>query len=217
MLDMDLAMSKIDECAKREADAEQNRLADAFEATVTAIVNSVAAASEELGQTARAMSATADQTQEKSSTVAAAAEEATVTAQSVAGAAQQLTSAISEISERAGEAAQSSGAASEQARSTGETMGKLRDAAQKIGEIVTLIEAVAEQTNLSGPQRHHRSGTRGRSRQGLCGGGQRGEIPRQPDRQGHRANLNPDQQCSKRGRRRRHRDRGSLQLHRRCE
>ena len=148
MLDMDLAISKIDECTKREADEEQNRLADAFEATVTAIVNSVAAASEELGQTARAMSATADQTQEKSSSVAAAAEEATATAQSVAGAAQQLTSAISEISQRAGEAAQSSGAASEQARSTGETMGKLREAAQKIGEIVTLIEAVAEQTNL---------------------------------------------------------------------
>lgn len=148
MLDMDLAMSKIDECAKRAADEERDRLADAFEATVTSIVNSVAAASEELGQTARAMSATADQTQEKSSSVAAAAEEATVTAQSVAGAAQQLTSAISEISERAGEAAQSSGAASEQARNTGETMGKLRDAAQKIGEIVTLIEAVAEQTNL---------------------------------------------------------------------
>jgi methyl-accepting chemotaxis protein len=148
MLDMDLAMSKIEECAKREAAEDQERLATEFEKTVTAIVNSVAAASEELGQTARSMSSTADQTQEKSSTVAAAAEEATATAQSVAGAAQQLTSAIAEISQRAGEAAQSSGQASEQARNTGETMGKLREAAAKIGEIVTLIEAVAEQTNL---------------------------------------------------------------------
>ncbi len=148
MLDMDLAMSKIEECAKRAAAEEQERLAAEFEKTVTAIVNSVAAASEELGQTARSMSSTADQTQEKSSSVAAAAEEATATAQSVAGAAQQLTSAISEISQRAGEAAQSSGRASEQARNTGETMGKLREAAAKIGEIVTLIEAVAEQTNL---------------------------------------------------------------------
>ncbi len=148
MLDMDLAMSKIEECARREADAEQERLASAFEKSVSAIVNSVAAASEELGQTARAMSSTAERTQEKSSTVSAAAEEATVTAQSVAGAAQQLTSAISEISQRAGDAARASGRASDQARSTGETMSKLRDAAQKIGEIVTLIEAVAEQTNL---------------------------------------------------------------------
>ncbi len=148
MLDMDLAMSKIDECARRAADAEQERMSADFEKTVTAIVNSVAAASEELSQTARSMSSTANDTQEKSSTVAAAAEEATATAQSVAGAAQQLTSAIAEISQRAGEAAQSSGKASEQARNTGETMGKLRDAAAKIGEIVTLIEAVAEQTNL---------------------------------------------------------------------
>ncbi len=148
MLDMDLAMSKIEECSRREADAQKQRLACEFEKTVSAIVDSVAAASEELGQTARAMSTTADQTQDRSSTVAAAAEEATVTAQSVASAARQLTSAVSEISQRAGEAAASSGRASEHARSTGQTMTKLRDAAQKIGEIVTLIEAVAEQTNL---------------------------------------------------------------------
>ena len=148
MLDMDLVMSTIEACVKRSAQAEQERLAADFEKTVFTIVDSVAAASEELGQTARAMSTTADQTQQKSSTVAAAAEEATATAQSVAGAAAQLTSAIAEISERAGEAAKTSSSASAQARKTGQTMLALKDAAQKIGEIVTLIETVAEQTNL---------------------------------------------------------------------
>ena len=148
MLDMDLVMSTIEAKTAEAADAERERLAAEFEKTVSAIVNSVAAASEQLGQTARAMSTTADQTQEKSSTVAAAAEEATATAQSVAGAAAQLTSAIAEISSRAGEAAETSGSASEQARKTGETMGALKDAAEQIGEIVSLIENVAEQTNL---------------------------------------------------------------------
>ncbi len=148
MLDMDLVMSTIEAKTLQATNDERMRLAADFEKTVSAIVDSVAAASEQLGQTARAMSATADQTQEKSSTVAAAAEEATATAQSVAGAASQLTSAIAEISSRAGEAAQTSGAASEQARKTGETMGVLKEAAEKIGEIVSLIENVAEQTNL---------------------------------------------------------------------
>ena len=148
MLDMDLVMSTIESKMAEAADDERIRLATDFEKTVSAIVDSVAAASEELGQTARSMSATADQTQEKSSTVAAAAEEATATAQSVAGAAAQLTSAIAEISARAGEAAETSGSASEQARKTGETMGVLKEAAEKIGEIVSLIENVAEQTNL---------------------------------------------------------------------
>lgn len=148
MLDMDLVMSVINSETKRAEDEARITLAAEFEETVSSIVNSVAAASEELGQTARAMSETADQTQEKSSTVAAAAEEATVTAQSVAGAASELTSAIAEISARAGEAATTSGQASEQARITGDTMGELKEAAQKIGEIITLIESVAEQTNL---------------------------------------------------------------------
>ncbi len=148
MLDMDLAISKIEECVAQEAIDHRNQLAADFEKTINAIVASVATASEELGQTARALSSTAERTQDRSSTVATAAEEATATAQSVAGAAQQLTSAISEISQRAGEAANSSGQASEQARNTGKTMGDLKEAAQKIGEIVTLIEAVAEQTNL---------------------------------------------------------------------
>lgn len=148
MLDMDLVMSTIEACTAKAADDRRLTLAAEFEKTVSAIVDSVAAASEELGMTARAMSSTAEQTQEKSSTVAAAAEEATATAQSVAGAAAQLTSAISEIAARAGEAAATSGSASAEARKTGETMVALKDAAKKIGDIVTLIEAVAEQTNL---------------------------------------------------------------------
>lgn len=148
MLDMDLVMSIINSETKRVEDDARITLAAEFEETVSTIVNSVAAASEELGQTARAMSETAGQTQEKSSTVAAAAEEATATAQSVAGAASQLTSAIAEIAARAGEAATTSGQASDQARVTGDTMGELKEAAQKIGEIITLIENVAEQTNL---------------------------------------------------------------------
>lgn len=148
MLDMDLVVSKIEACKQEETVDQRNQLAAQFERTVSAIVGSVAAASEELGQTARFMAETAQQTQERSGSVAAAAEEATVTAQSVSGAAIQLTSAIAEISARAGEAATTSGDASEQARKTGDTMGELKSAAQKIGEIITLIENVAEQTNL---------------------------------------------------------------------
>ena len=148
MLDMDLVMSTIEACAAQSKTSERIKLADDFEDTVSAIVSAVAAASEELAQTARTMAGTADITSEKSSTVAAAAEEATVTAQSVASAAAQLTSAIAEISRSAGEAANTSSTARTEAERTGETMGELQQAAGKIGEIVTLIESVAEQTNL---------------------------------------------------------------------
>ena len=148
MLDMDLCMSDIEARANKAKVEERVKLANDFEATVSSIVSSVAAASEQLAQTARAMSATAETTSEKSSTVAAAAEEATVTAQSVASAAAQLTSAIAEISKSAGDAASTSSTARGEAERTGATMAELQTAADKIGEIVTLIESVAEQTNL---------------------------------------------------------------------
>jgi hemoglobin-like flavoprotein len=148
MLDMDLCMSDIEARAAKLKTEQRVKLASDFEQTVSSIVASVAAASEQLAQTARTMSSTAETTSEKSSTVAAAAEEATVTAQSVASAAAQLTSAIAEISKSAGDAAQNSATARSEAERTGETMGELQTAADKIGENVTLIENVAEQTNL---------------------------------------------------------------------
>jgi len=148
MLDMDLCISTIETFAEEAKQAERERLADEFEQTVSAIVDSVAAAAAGLSDTARALSGTADATSEKSSSVAAAAEEATVTAQTVAAAAQQLTGAITEIASRATEAAGGSAAAQTKAAETGQTMSRLAEAAEKIGEIVNLIESVAEQTNL---------------------------------------------------------------------
>jgi len=148
MLDMDLVMSTIEACAATAKTDERIKLAADFEQTISCIVSSVAAASEELAQTARTMASTADITSHKSSTVAAAAEEATVTAQSVASAAAQLTGAIAEIARSSGEAATTSSSARTEAERTGATMTELQEAAGKIGKIVTLIESVAEQTNL---------------------------------------------------------------------
>ncbi|AZU02981.1 methyl-accepting chemotaxis sensory transducer [Glycocaulis alkaliphilus] len=148
MLDMDLCMSTIDACAARAKAEERNALAGEFEKTISSIVSSVAAASEELSTTAKAMAQTAEGTTERSSSVAAASEEASVSARTVAQAAGELTRAIGEISERASEAAGASSQAREEARRTAETMAELSSAAERIGTIVSLIETVAEQTNL---------------------------------------------------------------------
>jgi methyl-accepting chemotaxis protein len=148
MIDMDLCMSTIEACAARTKAQERNQLADEFERTVSAIVSSVAAASEELSTTAQVMARTAEGTSEQSSSVAAASEQASTAARTVAQAAGELTRAISEISERAGEAASASTRARDDARRTGETMAELSTAAERIGAIVGLIEKVAEQTNL---------------------------------------------------------------------
>ncbi|TRO96365.1 chemotaxis protein [Glycocaulis profundi] len=148
MLDMDLCISTIEDCAAEQKAKERNALAAEFERDVGAIVDALAASSEELSVTAKSMSRTAEGASQKSATVASAAEEATATARSVAGAADELTRSIQEIAARAGEAASTSGEASTDAKATGQTMHELAAAAEKIGAIVSLIETVAEQTNL---------------------------------------------------------------------
>lgn len=148
MLDMDLCMSTIEACAARTKTEERNALADEFEKTVSAIVSSVAAASEELSTTAKAMAQIAEGTTERSSSVAAASEQASTAARTVAQAAGELTRAIGEISERASEAAGASSQARDEARRTAATMADLSAAADRIGTIVSIIETVAEQTNL---------------------------------------------------------------------
>ncbi len=148
MLDMEIVMSTIYEHQEEERRSEFDRVAQTFDEQIAGIAASAASASEELSATARSMADTADQTTQASTTVSSAAEEATATARTVAGAADELTQAIAEISARAGEAASTSTDAYAEAARTAETMESLSQAAVKIGEIVTLIENVAEQTNL---------------------------------------------------------------------
>ena len=59
-----------------------------------------------------------------------------------------MTASIAEIARQASDTATQSSSASQSAQVTVETMSQLAGAAEKIGEIVTLIEGVAEQTNL---------------------------------------------------------------------
>ncbi|MGX1098105.1 protoglobin domain-containing protein [Amorphus sp. MBR-141] len=148
MLDMDLCITTIEERAAADKAAERDRLATAFERDIGGIVETLAAASEELAVTARNMANLADRTTGRSSTMAAAAEQVSSASSSVARAAGELTHSIREISERAQGAAATSSGVSEDARATSATMQQLAQAAEKIGEIVGLIDSVAAQTNL---------------------------------------------------------------------
>jgi methyl-accepting chemotaxis protein len=101
---------------------------------VSAVVQSVLAASAQLSETAQSMASSAGQTSAQAMTVSSACE--------------QLTSSVNEIARQVSEAASRAGAAVEEAESSNRMVGTLADGAAKIGEVVQLITAIASQTNL---------------------------------------------------------------------
>jgi len=127
---------------------ERRRMAEQFETSVGAVVETVSAAASEMQTTARSVSGTADQTSEQATNVAAAAEEASANVQTVASAAEELSSSISEISRQVSQSTQVAGAAVAEVDGANEKVQGLAEAANKIGEVVALITDIADQTNL---------------------------------------------------------------------
>ncbi len=139
--------------AKERAAAETRRremmaLADGFESSVKAVVESVGSAATELESTAASLSGVAEEANRQASAVAAASEQATTNVQTVSSAAEELTASIQEISRQAGQAATVTGRAVDQAHHTDDIITGLAVAAEKIGEVVRLINDIASQTNL---------------------------------------------------------------------
>ena len=124
------------------------KLANAFEAEIGAMTNSLAASSTEMQATARSMSTTAGQTSEQAGKVAAAAEEAGVGMQTVAAAAEELSSSITEISRQVAQSASVTALAVSDAQRTDAIVRALAEGARKIGNVVGLITNIAGQTNL---------------------------------------------------------------------
>jgi methyl-accepting chemotaxis protein len=138
----------LEKAAQAEKVAAMNRLADAFEAKIGEIVETVSSASTELEASARTLTSTAERGQETATAVAAASEEASTNVQSVASATEELSSSITEISRQVQESARMAGDAVDQARTTNDRVGELSKAAGRIGDVVELINAIAGQTNL---------------------------------------------------------------------
>ncbi|WP_307188986.1 methyl-accepting chemotaxis protein [Azospirillum sp. B506] len=136
--------------AKAEADrkATMAAMARTFEASVKAVVESVATASGRMQSVATSMVGTAEQTSHQAGASAAAAEQTSANVQTVAAATEEMSASLLEISKQVSTSSQISAQAVQDAARTNETVAGLANAAQKIGEVVTLIQSIAGQTNL---------------------------------------------------------------------
>jgi len=138
--------------AEERAQAERRKamleLADSFESSVGAVIQSVTTSAVQMESAAQSMTSTAEETNRQSAAVAAAAEQATANVQAVASAAEELASAVREVGRQVEQSTSITQNAVEEAKKTNARVQGLAEAAQKIGEVVNLINDIASQTNL---------------------------------------------------------------------
>ena len=124
------------------------KIADAFEAAIGEIVETVSSAATELEASATSLANTAEHSKKLATAVAGASTEASTNVESVASAAEEMASSVTEISRQVQDSARMAGDAVGQARATTDRISELSKAATRIGDVVELISSIAGQTNL---------------------------------------------------------------------
>ncbi|WP_208977906.1 methyl-accepting chemotaxis protein [Labrenzia sp. 011] len=123
-------------------------LISTFRSNVSNVLNSVNETVHGLEGTAGRLSDLSGQSASSATETLSSADEATSSVQTVASAAEELSASIGEISRQVSQTTEVVGRATEGTRITNEKVEGLAASASKIGEVVTLIQAIAEQTNL---------------------------------------------------------------------
>ncbi|PLW76932.1 methyl-accepting chemotaxis protein [Cohaesibacter celericrescens] len=121
---------------------------EGFRKSSSELLNNVASNMDNMQNAAKILSGVADQTADKANSSAAASEVASGNVQTVASAAEELSASIEEIKRQVKETSEVVNQATAATRETTETVSGLSHSAQKIGDVVSLIQAIAEQTNL---------------------------------------------------------------------
>ncbi|MEP6445246.1 MAG: methyl-accepting chemotaxis protein [Hyphomicrobiales bacterium] len=119
-----------------------------FDTGIRSVLDTVSNSTSILKETAQRMSSISDETNSQAQIVASTSESATVNIGLVAEATKGLSLSISEIGEQVTHSTTISNDAAAKANATQKTVQGLVNAAGRIGEAVTLINDIAEQTNL---------------------------------------------------------------------
>jgi methyl-accepting chemotaxis protein len=131
---------------RRQSAVEQ--LTRDFNTSVQGVLQGVTASAHQLRDSARAMSAVAEDTSRQSTQVAAAAEQASVNVQTVASAAEELAAAETEIARQVTRSSEITGTAAGEAERVDRIVRSLAETTSHIGTVIGLINDIASQTNL---------------------------------------------------------------------
>ncbi len=138
---------------QRRADAQERadslrRMADNFQATVTARVAEVEKAASGIDATAKVMAKRTEQNGGRSMVVGDAILTATDRSSTVSMATRELSDSVNEIARQVAQSSQIAQRAVDGVSATAEQMAGLSEAVREIGDVVGLINDIASQTNL---------------------------------------------------------------------
>nr|WP_321445374.1 cache domain-containing protein [uncultured Cohaesibacter sp.] len=134
---------------QRMEDAKRTRqLIETFQKQVSENLGIVNARTVEMEQAALKLKEIAIETEGSSREASTSSINASNNVQTVASAAEELTASINEIMQQAVRSKEVVAIATEDARISNEKVAQLDVSSRKIGEVVSLIQAIAEQTNL---------------------------------------------------------------------
>ena len=140
------------QAAREEAElqllARRETLANSFVSRMQELAAGFAQSSGEVADSARNLSATAEETSRQAQAVAAAAEQAAANVQTVAASSEEMAASVREINGQVARSATVADAAYSEAESSNERIGALATAASAIGDVINLIKGIADQTNL---------------------------------------------------------------------
>lgn len=117
-------------------------------ANIKGVVTGVSSAAQELDASSQSLAALAEQTSSLSETVRAAANSASGNVESVAAATEEFTQSIREIHDQVKHSARKANSAVKSATHASEVIDTLHGATGRIDEVVSLINDIAEQTNM---------------------------------------------------------------------
>jgi len=134
--------------SEEEKRLTQIQMANDLENAVKEVVQSIAGAAAQMRSTAENMSQISEDATHKSTSIAGATEEASANVQTVAAASEEMSSSIAEINRQVDTALEVATNAEKTSSDATDTMKALNDMSQNVGAVVSMINDIAEQTNL---------------------------------------------------------------------
>ena len=132
----------------KEKDEKNKETMMAVLSQIGEVVESLAAASEELAAVSRNMEKNAENAANEADAVSISGKEVSANVSSVAAGTEEMNTSITEIAGNASKAADTSAAAVTSAQEANSIIGSLGTSSQEIGEVIKVINGIAEQTNL---------------------------------------------------------------------
>ncbi|SON56357.1 Methyl-accepting chemotaxis protein 4 [Hartmannibacter diazotrophicus] len=137
-----------EERARNRRQMEIEAILSDFQNEATSAINRVSETMQGMLTTAKAVDAASRRTADNAATVTSASNDAADNVGAVASAAEELASSIGEITNQISRTTEVVEQAARSTKDANDMVDGLAQAASKIGEVVTLIQAIAEQTNL---------------------------------------------------------------------